>query len=187
MAVASTSSTVKVVSAMPISKCSRSATMSIILTMICCLFQTSNSFIAKIGKYGNVNTLHNVRHSSSRASLDVATVNPLDHIARPSSTSSSSSTASSVRKSYLWTNLSSSLTVRHFHSLFSALVLSTALMSASYIPFSPSFFLYIMQPTEARSAVSNLNLNLPVLTKENKRALALGERVQMQHRYIFIH
>lgn len=35
------------------------------------------------------------------------------------------------------------------------------------------------QITETRSSS---NLNLPVLTKEDKRALALGERVQMQYR-----
>jgi hypothetical protein len=45
-------------------------------------------------------------------------------------------------------------------------------------------FLSLFQSFGTGSADS---LNLPKLTQENKRSLALGERVQMQYRYLFIH
>ena len=88
MSVIAVSPTIKSVTTLPLTKCTRSAMFSIILTIICCLLQSGNSFLTKSGRFSSSDILSNVRHSRSGASLDVTTANPMEQSSRITSSTS---------------------------------------------------------------------------------------------------
>jgi Polyketide cyclase / dehydrase and lipid transport len=147
---------------MPLFKCLRMPFLSILLAISCCFFQSSHSLVNRVGRLGNADTFHAIRSSTN---LYVTTANPLTEQGPRHATSSVSHWFShkalhnTYRKSSRFPNHRTSHEIHEINCWI--------------------FRLQIHQVTEARLGT---NLNLPVLTKENKKALALGERVQMQYR-----
>ena len=69
-----TSFNCKAIPTMPLLKCLRMPFLSILLTISCCFFQSSHSFVNRVGRLGSADTFHAVRSSTN---LYVTTANPL--------------------------------------------------------------------------------------------------------------
>ena len=69
-----TSFNCKAIPTMPLLKCLRMPFLSILLTISCCFFQSSHSFVNRVGKLGYTDTFHAIR---SGTNLYVTTANPL--------------------------------------------------------------------------------------------------------------
>lgn len=69
-----TSFNCKAIPTMPLSKCSRMPFLSILLTISCCFFQSSHSFVNRVGRLGNADTFNAIRSSTN---LYISTANPL--------------------------------------------------------------------------------------------------------------
>ena len=103
-----TSSICKANSIMPRSKCFRSSFLPVLMTIFCCLFRSSHSFVSKVSRFG-VQDINKVIRS--RPNQAVTTANPLEQ-----SSQSPRHSSSSVRMSQMNEHATSMLSnTAHYH------------------------------------------------------------------------
>jgi hypothetical protein len=90
-----TSSICKANSIMPLSKCFRSSFLPVLMTIFCCLFRSSHSFVSKVSRFGLQDMNKVIR---SRPNQAVTTANPLEQSSQSPRHSTSSVSMSQMNE-----------------------------------------------------------------------------------------